>query len=105
MNYTLPPEFAVDITFINQARLIGSLGGGPDPKTLTLAGLAIAIAVLAWWWVQHKGRPIAIAGLPLENVSHDPANDYFADGLTDQLIRNLSTSMGWWRAPGPRPLL
>jgi adenylate cyclase len=23
-------------------------------------------------------------------VSHDPANDYFADGLTDELIRNLS---------------
>ena len=33
---------------------------------------------------------MAIAVLPLENVSHDPANDYFADGLTDELIRNLS---------------
>jgi TolB-like protein/Flp pilus assembly protein TadD len=26
----------------------------------------------------------------LENTSHDPANEYFADGLTDELIRNLS---------------
>ena len=26
----------------------------------------------------------------MENTSHDPANDYFADGLTDELIRNLS---------------
>ena len=34
--------------------------------------------------------PIAIAVLPLENLSHDPASDYFADGLTDELIRNLS---------------
>jgi TolB-like protein/Flp pilus assembly protein TadD len=40
--------------------------------------------------VQHPRAPIAIAVLPLENSSHDPANDYFADGLTDELIRNLS---------------
>src|SRR5262249_20129783 len=30
------------------------------------------------------------AVLPLENSNHDPANDYFADGLTDEIIRNLS---------------
>ena len=40
--------------------------------------------------MQHRSTPIAIAVLPLENTSHDPANDYFADGLTDELIRNLS---------------
>ena len=39
--------------------------------------------------MQHRA-PISIAVLPLENTSHDPANDYFADGLTDELIRNLS---------------
>ena len=32
----------------------------------------------------------SIAVLPFENLSHDSANDYFADGLTDELIRNLS---------------
>jgi TolB-like protein/Tfp pilus assembly protein PilF len=57
---------------------------------VALAGLTAAIAVLAWWWVQHGSKPIAIAVLPLENVTHDPANDYFADGLTDELIRNLA---------------
>jgi TolB-like protein len=59
-----------------------------------LAGLVFAIAVLVWWWVQHRGSPVAIAVLPLENVSHDPANDYFADGLTDELIRDLSLIEG-----------
>src|SRR5262245_6821665 len=54
-----------------------------------VAGLAIAIVVGALWSV-HPRAPIAIAVLPLENSSHDPANDYFADGLTDELIRNLS---------------
>lgn len=31
----------------------------------------------------------ALAVLPLENLSIDPAQDYFADGMTDQLITNL----------------
>jgi serine/threonine-protein kinase len=55
-----------------------------------LAALAIAIVAGVSWRVQRPRAPIAIAVLPLENSSHDPANDYLADGLTDELIRNLS---------------
>src|SRR5882762_9485197 len=32
----------------------------------------------------------SIAVLPLENLSKDPEQEYFADGMTDQLITNLS---------------
>jgi serine/threonine-protein kinase len=58
--------------------------------TGALAGLAVALGVIGWWLVRQTSTPIAIAVLPFENLSHDPANDYFADGLTDELIRNLS---------------
>lgn len=58
--------------------------------TAALAALAVALGAGGWWWVRHKSAPVTIAVLPLENLSHDPANDYFADGLTDELIRNLS---------------
>ena len=34
--------------------------------------------------------PISIAVLPLTNLSADAANDYFADGITDEIIRNFS---------------
>ena len=44
----------------------------------------------AVWWIQLRRPPISIAVLPFENTNHDPAKDYFADGLTDELIRNLS---------------
>jgi TolB-like protein/Flp pilus assembly protein TadD len=57
----------------------------------SLVGCALALAAMGWWWwAQHKTAPIAIAVVPLENLSHDPTSDYFADGLTDEIIRNLS---------------
>jgi TolB-like protein/Flp pilus assembly protein TadD len=57
---------------------------------LGLASLVIALAVVSWQWAEHRSAPIVIGVLPLENIGRDPANDYFADGLTDELIRNLS---------------
>jgi len=57
--------------------------------TITLASLALVLAA-GGSWVGHKSAPIAIAVLPLNNLSEDPANDYFADGLTGEIIRNLS---------------
>jgi TolB-like protein/tRNA A-37 threonylcarbamoyl transferase component Bud32 len=38
-------------------------------------------------------RPV-IAVLPLKNLSTQPDSDYFADGLTDEIIRNLSVIKG-----------
>jgi len=58
------------------------------------AGVAIIVGALAWWWFQRPNEPISIAVLPLTNLSQDPANDYFADGLTDEIIRNLSVIDG-----------
>lgn len=58
------------------------------------ASLLVAVGVLIWWRIQYRSAPIAIAVLPLENLSHDPGSDYFADGLTDELIRNLSLIEG-----------
>jgi TolB-like protein/DNA-binding winged helix-turn-helix (wHTH) protein len=36
------------------------------------------------------GGPTRLAVLPFRNVGGDPAQDYFADGLTDELIADLS---------------
>ncbi len=51
---------------------------------------AITIIVGTWWWVARRNAPIPIAVLPLANLSQNASNDYFADGLTDEIIRNLS---------------
>jgi serine/threonine-protein kinase len=59
-----------------------------------VAVAAVAAGVLGWWWSPRPGAPISIAVLPLTNLSQDAANDYFADGLTIEIIRNLSIIEG-----------
>lgn len=46
-----------------------------------------------------KGNPVRIgslAVLPLENLSGDTSQDYFADGLTDALITDLAKTDALW---------
>jgi TolB-like protein/Tfp pilus assembly protein PilF len=71
----------------------------PGPKQIprrrpwllpVIAGSVVALGVVAWLLVPGKTKPITIAVLPLQNLNQDPATDYFADGLTDEIIRNLS---------------
>ena len=62
-----------------------------------VAGLAaIAIVAGVTWRSVRSGKavPISVAVLPFENQGRDPASDYFADGLTDEIIRNLSVIEG-----------
>jgi TolB-like protein/DNA-binding winged helix-turn-helix (wHTH) protein/Tfp pilus assembly protein PilF len=62
--------------------------------TTVFAVLVISIAV----WLERTGgaptsaapRLNSIAVLPLENLSGDPLEEFFADGMTDQLITDLA---------------
>ena len=67
------------------------------PRTLSLAAIvvlfAVGVSTLAWWRL-HQNEAIPIAVVPLLNLNQDPANDYFADGLTSEIIRNLTIIEG-----------
>ena len=53
--------------------------------------VAIALATNMGILRQPTAKPIeSLAVLPLENLSHDPEQDYFADGMTDGLITELA---------------
>lgn len=71
---------------------------------LVLAGAVGIVAVLVGLNVRgvrprlfaHAAVPPihSLAVLPLENLSGDPAQDYFADGMTDELITMLARNSG-----------
>jgi TolB-like protein/DNA-binding winged helix-turn-helix (wHTH) protein/Flp pilus assembly protein TadD len=59
-----------------------------------IAGLALALAsIVVVWALQSRASPPALfrslAVLPLENLSGDSSQEYFADGMTDELITRL----------------
>jgi adenylate cyclase len=87
------------------------------PLAAAIAALLILIAAGAWWLV-NPNRPAAVATkatapvasrvttppaearhlsivvLPFANLSNDPAQDYFADGITENLTTDLSRLSG-----------
>jgi adenylate cyclase len=73
----------------------------PEPKkpsrlALLSAGIAALIVIVAGaWYFLNANRPAAAAHLslvvlPFANLSGDPAQDYFADGITENLTTELS---------------
>ena len=62
---------------------------------LVLVPLVLAALVYAWY-TKDRPRPdvFSIMVLPLENLSSDPEQEYFADGITDALIGDLAKISG-----------
>jgi TolB-like protein/DNA-binding winged helix-turn-helix (wHTH) protein/Flp pilus assembly protein TadD len=71
----------------------------PQPRLPPLAWklsvfvLLAVIAAFAAWKIHSRNRPASairsLAVLPLESLSNDASQDYFADGMTDELISDL----------------
>src|SRR6267143_1742807 len=61
---------------------------------LALAAVFVATNLSGWrqWLLGRAASPgiQSLAVLPLANLSHDPNQDYFADGMTEALIANLA---------------
>jgi adenylate cyclase len=84
----------------------------PAPALLGIAALLIVIAAGGWYWFMANrpagvatNAPVPVASnatvptepahlsivvLPFKKLSGDPAQDYFADGITDNLTTDLS---------------
>jgi TolB-like protein/Tfp pilus assembly protein PilF len=60
---------------------------------LAMVSLAV-LAVGSWWQIRQRYGDYTIAVLPFRNLSSEPDSDYFSDGLTDEIISNLSVIDG-----------
>ena len=89
-------RFLADVTEFDAAELTGA--GVPPTRALRTRvwigfGLTLALATsLSWVFYSQRHSPPKIrslAVLPLESLSGDASQDYFADGMTDALISDL----------------
>lgn len=98
-------------------RFIGDVNGAPSLSAATdvtstvptarrygrwyvvLLGVFLAAVIARWGWRAWRNQnanadrvPMirSLAVLPLENLSGDASQEYFADGMTDELITNLA---------------
>jgi TolB-like protein/DNA-binding winged helix-turn-helix (wHTH) protein/Flp pilus assembly protein TadD len=82
------PEVAIPPQIATESR---------DRRSLAWKVSAVLLFVLAasvvTWKIYPRGRPSpvirSLAVLPLESLSNDPTQEYFADGMTDELITAL----------------
>jgi len=70
---------------------------GMGRKILISVALAAVVAAALWGWFRRRqntgagsGQVRSLAVLPLVNLSGDPAQEYFADGMTDELITEIA---------------
>ena len=65
----------------------------PVARMVSLFVVLLVIATLAAWkfysWKRSSAVIRSLAVLPLESLSNDASQDYFADGMTDELISDL----------------
>jgi TolB-like protein/DNA-binding winged helix-turn-helix (wHTH) protein/Tfp pilus assembly protein PilF len=96
-----PATAANDLAPLGDSGLHGRGDAGKSPRRLTARawglfgfGLALVLAASLSWILYPRSHPSpairSLAVLPLENLSGDPAQDYFAEGMTDELITRLA---------------
>jgi TolB-like protein/DNA-binding winged helix-turn-helix (wHTH) protein/Flp pilus assembly protein TadD len=77
--------------------VLPQLGSRSRPKWVLVVGLAltlIAILYFYFWRVRQTSAEspqprLMLAVLPFENFTGDPSQDYFSDGLTEEMISQL----------------
>jgi serine/threonine protein kinase/tetratricopeptide (TPR) repeat protein len=100
--YASARELLEDLRRLGQPESVREpLGHAVRSRRPAVLGLLIALAILglgsagylAW---KHRVSPVAssrsrvmLAVLPVENLSRDPEQEYFSDGLTEELIAQL----------------
>jgi TolB-like protein/DNA-binding winged helix-turn-helix (wHTH) protein/Tfp pilus assembly protein PilF len=64
------------------------------PGVIAALALVVVLGILAGWLFRsHRPSPTGIRSLmvlPLDNLSGEASQDYFADGMTDELITDLA---------------
>jgi TolB-like protein len=65
-----------------------------DFLVISLLSAAVILLVYDKWWVGGTAAEKSIAVLPFVNMSDDPAQEYFSDGISEELLNVLAQYPG-----------
>ncbi|HXT86870.1 MAG TPA: winged helix-turn-helix domain-containing protein [Verrucomicrobiae bacterium] len=91
-----PPAISADVGMPVSAAMPS--GGWPHSRGfwLTISASLVALALIGYLWSSKAGQRgptassrVMLAVLPFQNLTGDPAQDYFSDGLTEEMIDQL----------------
>jgi serine/threonine protein kinase/Flp pilus assembly protein TadD len=105
--YQSAKELAIDLGRLAASGVVSSRIPTPEvrvrrqwPLLISLMAVSVVLVLLfaanlGGWRERWLGRATpghikSLVVLPLENLSHDPNQDYFSDGMTDELISDLA---------------
>ncbi|HUF24617.1 MAG TPA: protein kinase [Vicinamibacterales bacterium] len=99
--YQSARELAAALTALTAGTPSSAMFAARRPRTalVAVALVAAAAGLGVWWALQSRAREArpairTVAVMPLQNLSADPDQDYFAEGLTDALVTDLSRIEG-----------
>jgi TolB-like protein/DNA-binding winged helix-turn-helix (wHTH) protein len=94
-----PPPVTGSVTKVQDPGLAISRTGlkrrlGTTLLVIPASALVLSLVILSVWLFRSRVRPPtgirSLAVLPLDNLSGDASQNYFADGMTDELITDLA---------------
>jgi len=110
--YALPPEGVAKMPVVGVPIAVPRWRRGAIAAMMGVVSVALVIAVITWWgWSAtrptatapaavaaaatsipqpHVAPRLSIVVLPFANLSNDPEQRYFADGITEDLTTDLS---------------
>ncbi len=97
-NITMPMDvYHIALPWLEASRANTKNAGKKNTKVLTIAGGIILVLLIgAFLFFTSNSNVKAsspmrhrLAVLPLKNISNDPQDDYFSDGLTEELISSI----------------
>jgi DNA-binding winged helix-turn-helix (wHTH) protein len=103
------PELATEAQAKDRADVSGESAAHRQPERslawrISGSFLVLLLVILVTWAFHSRNRPShairSLAVLPLESLSGDASQDYFADGMTDELITDLGQIGGLKHAEG-----